>query len=254
MGKRSLLLLFLVFSLPLAAQTASSYRVNKNFLLGKTDYHKEFGFMKVTADHATKPLFLKEETYLAFIEMYEAAKKEGISLRIISGTRNFHEQKAIWERKWKAFSDLTSEERMQKILEFSSMPGTSRHHWGTDMDLNNLENSYFESGKGKLEYEWLTRNAEKFGFYQVYTSKDAGRTGYAEEKWHWSYLPLADLYLRLYNELVEYSDIADFKGAELAEQINMIPHYVNGISIDSPPKPLLAALPEEESSLIQPQE
>ena len=51
------------------------------------------------------------------------------------------------------------------------MPSTSRHHWGTDIDLNSLNNSYFSSGKGLKEYDWLTTNANHYGFYQVYTDE-----------------------------------------------------------------------------------
>ena len=98
------------------------------------------------------------------------------------------------------------------------MPTTSRHHWGTDIDLNSLSNSYFEQGKGKKEYEWLIENANKYGFYQVYTSKENGRTGYNLEKWHWSYLPLASEYLKFYNANITYKDISGFKGSEYSEE------------------------------------
>ena len=80
--------------------------------------------------------------------MVEAAEKEGISFKIISGTRNYFEQKAIWERKWQKYTALEPIERAKKILEYSSMPSSSRHHWGTDIDLNSLNNSYFNNGKG----------------------------------------------------------------------------------------------------------
>ena len=49
--------------------------------------------------------------------MYNAAKKEGIALKIISGTRNFNEQKTIWERKWKRYKSLDPIERAQMILD-----------------------------------------------------------------------------------------------------------------------------------------
>lgn len=110
------------------------------------------------------------------------------------------------------------------------MPSTSRHHWGTDMDLNSLNNSYFASGKGKKIYDWLTNNAYKYGFYQVYTDKVNGRTGYNLERWHWSYLPLASAYLEQYNTTINYSDIISFEGSDLAEEIKVIPEFVNGVS------------------------
>jgi LAS superfamily LD-carboxypeptidase LdcB len=121
------------------------------------------------------------------------------------------------------------EKRAKLILLYSSMPGTSRHHWGTDMDLNSLENSYFDSGEGLKIYQWLTTHAAKFGFCQPYTSKAAGRTGYEEEKWHWSYWPLSKKLLSDYVKSVRYSDIKGFEGSKTAKSINAIEKYVQGI-------------------------
>lgn len=220
--------------------------VNKNHLTGKIDYRLDVDFVKLDPEHAAKTLYLRKETYAAFVEMYNAAKKDGIELRIISGTRNFEEQKKIWEKKWNTHSHIEAEERTAKILEFSSMPATSRHHWGTEVDLNHLQNDYYDSGKGKKEYEWLSKNAEKFGFFQVYSSQEVGRPGYSEEKWHWSYLPLANHFLKMYNIFVNYSDISDFDGANLAEECRLIENYVNGISPNFPQKIVLTTLPSEE--------
>jgi LAS superfamily LD-carboxypeptidase LdcB len=110
------------------------------------------------------------------------------------------------------------------------MPTTSRHHWGTDMDINSLENSYFESGQGLKEYNWLKKNASKYGFCQVYTDKKTvARDGYQLEKWHWSYIPLASQYLKKYNQLIDYSLIQGFQASNLASKLRAIEEYVNGI-------------------------
>lgn len=207
------------------------YNYTKDFVLGKFNYKSDSTFIKINSNHSSKVIYLNKDVYIAFKEMHTSAKKDGIKLIIVSGTRNFYEQKSIWERKWNKYKNLKPLERAQKILEYSSMPTTSRHHWGTDMDLNNLNNSYFEKGKGKKEYEWLLKNANDFGFYQVYTNKENGRTGYNLEKWHWSYLPLASKYLNYYNQNITYLDISGFKGSELAEKAKMITEYVNGISL-----------------------
>ncbi|MDD7915363.1 M15 family metallopeptidase [Polaribacter ponticola] len=204
--------------------------IDKNFVLGKFNYRKDTSFVKVKNLHASKTIYLNKEVYDALVKMYEAAKADNINLRIISGTRNFYEQKSIWERKWKKYNNLSPIKRAQKILEYSSMPSTSRHHWGTDLDLSNLNNSYFDKGRGKKEYEWLKNNAKKYGFHQVYTSKDKGITGYNMEKWHWSFMPLAKQYLNYYNKNITEEDIERFKGSEFAEELNIIKNYVNGIS------------------------
>ncbi len=202
-----------------------------NHLLGKFDYAKDPFFISVEAEHCSKPMYLQKETYKKFKEMYAAAKKDGISLKIISGTRNFNEQKAIWERKWNTnIQTMDSLKAAKTILLYSSMPTTSRHHWGTDMDINSLENSYFASGQGLKEYTWLKKNASKFGFCQVYTDKkNTDRTGYEMEKWHWSYIPISSHYLKKYEELITYKQVKGFKASELAPKLKSIEDYVKGI-------------------------
>lgn len=200
-------------------------------LLGKFNYRLDPKFIAVESKYCSKPMYLQKETYQKFKEMHEAAKKDGVTLIIISGTRNFSEQKGIWDGKWgKYIASMDSLSAAKTILRFSSMPTTSRHHWGTDIDINSLDNNYFTSGKGLKEYEWLKKNAARFGFCQVYTDKvTTKRTGYEMEKWHWSYLPIAKTYLKQYKELITYKEIKGFTGAYLAPKLRAIDDYVNGI-------------------------
>ncbi|PQJ73669.1 hypothetical protein BTO14_02380 [Polaribacter butkevichii] len=205
--------------------------LTKNYVLGKFDYTKNPDFVIVPKENSSKKIYLRKEVLTAFLKMKNAAQKEGITLKVISGTRNFEHQKNIWNYKWNVkFKNLAPLKRAQKILEYSSMPSTSRHHWGTDLDLNSLSNTHFLHGQGKKTYDWLLKNAARFGFHQVYTSKENGRTGYHEEKWHWSYTPLSTLYLKFYNDNVILKDINGFKGHTFAKDLNVIQAYVNGIN------------------------
>ena len=121
--------------------------------------------------------------------------------------------------------------RFKKILEYSAAPTTSRHHWGTDIDINDADPEYFETEQGKKEYEWLKANAPEFGFCQVYNTKDEGRmSGYNEEKWHWSYLPLAITLTQEYKEIVKEKDIFGFPGDEFVAEQNLIEDYVLSIN------------------------
>ena len=204
--------------------------LNKNYVLGKFDYQKDSSFSKVSKEFSNKIIYLRKETLNAFLLMQKSAKEENIHLKIISGTRNFEHQKRIWNYKWnEKYKNIPIEKRAKKILEFSSMPSTSRHHWGTDIDLISLSNSYFSFGKGKTAYDWLIKNASKFGFFQPYISKENGRTGYNEEKWHWSYAPLSLKYIKYYNENITYKDIIGFEGSKSASELKVIENYVNGI-------------------------
>ena len=216
------------------------------YIMGKFEPTKHLKFIQVAPEHANgrKDRWLRKETYAAFLNMHAAARKEGIELKILSATRNFATQKIIWEGKWTGkrlheskenLAETTADptKRANKILRWSSMPGTSRHHWGTDMDLNAFNNAFFEKGAGLKMYNWMVENASKFGFCQPYSPKDNNRpNGYNEEKWHWSYLPLAkkltaQAKLRLEDEMIK-----GFKGAETAVSIGVVEKFILGINVD----------------------
>ena len=112
------------------------------------------------------------------------------------------------------------------------MPGTSRHHWGTDIDINSLNNDYFASGRGKKEYEWLRDNAHEFGFCQPYSEKGEERMyGYEMEKWHWSYIPLAKDYLKFYKLKIGSENLNGIEGSGILPFERTL-EYVTGISSD----------------------
>lgn len=209
--------------------------VDLSIVMGKFEpsEHPSFQLIdKIFADR--EGLYLQKETYESFKQMSAAAVKQGIKLTIRSATRNFEYQRGIWERKWDANKknqqDINAKTNALKILEYSSMPSTSRHHWGTDIDLNSFENSWFESGEGLKLYNWMIENAKDYGFCQVYTPKDDSRPeGYNEEKWHWSYLPIANEYFKIAEEHVKDGMITGFKGAEVAENIGVVEKYILGI-------------------------
>ena len=216
--------------------------IDKIHILGKFNPENDEAFIEASLKYANrKGLFVRKEAYEAFIKMHAAAKEADIDLTIVSATRNFYYQKGIWERKWngqrivegknlaKEVSDPV--ERARIILRYSSMPGTSRHHWGTDIDLNSVNNSYFDTPQGIKTYNWLKSNAANFGFCQTYTPKGELRpTGYEEEKWHWSYMPLAKDYLELFKNEVTYEDLKGFEGCEAAKQLQVIEKYVMAIN------------------------
>lgn len=202
----------------------------KVYLLGNFDPSEQENFVEIAPEHIIPQIkmYLRKETYDAFLRMAEAAQKDKINLKIASAARNFNYQKTLWERKWNNFLYLSERERFQKILEYSAAPGTSRHHWGTDIDINSAEPAYFDFGQGNKEYIWLAINAPFFGFCQTY---NAGRTnGYHEEKWHWSYLPLSGEFTREYATLVKVEDVKGFLGDQYVAELNLIRDYVLSIN------------------------
>ncbi|MEM9545022.1 MAG: M15 family metallopeptidase [Bacteroidota bacterium] len=214
-----------------------------DYCMGKFEPVNHEDFELIPTQYADRGgLYLRKDVLEAYIKMYNAAKKDGIALQIRSATRNFNYQKGIWERKWTGATKLSDGtnaakdiqnpvERALKILEYSSMPGTSRHHWGTDIDLNSFSNAYFEKGEGKLIYDWLSNNAATYGFCQSYTPKGSERpTGYNEEKWHWTYQVLGKEITLYARQNLKNAMITGFQGAETAGVVDVVGNYVLGIN------------------------
>nr|WP_321231782.1 M15 family metallopeptidase [uncultured Psychroserpens sp.] len=154
---------------------------------------------------------LRKEAYDAFLRLTTEALKSDIRIQSVSSYRSFSHQNRIWERKYKRniANGLSPKKSIKKIIEYSTIPGTSRHHWGTDIDLidanvkqpsNVLNPAHFEgTGCFSKFKNWMDEHANDFGFYLVYTNKDK-RKGFKYEPWHYSYKPLSKSYLNDYQK------------------------------------------------------
>ncbi|MEM6721383.1 MAG: M15 family metallopeptidase [Bacteroidota bacterium] len=155
---------------------------------------------------------IRKEAYDAFINMRTAAAKEDIDIHVVSSYRNYAHQNRIWERKYKRYTKqgLSPIKVLKKIIEYSTIPGTSRHHWATDIDIIDKNSTYSGDvlvpkkfhGDGpfcKLR-EWLEKNANSFGYYITYTDRH-DRKGFKYEPWHYSYAPLSIPMLKEYRKL-----------------------------------------------------
>ena len=152
----------------------------------------------------------------AFSELRGDAARAGFELVIASGFRSFGRQLEIWNGKASGvrpvhddvggevkMADLSPRNRLHAILRFSALPGTSRHHWGTDMDVFDhaaVESTYsVQLTPGEVApggvfdpfHRWLDERiaaGESHGFHRPY-AEDCG--GVAPERWHLSYAPIA---------------------------------------------------------------
>ena len=160
---------------------------------------------------------LRKEAAKAFENMRGEALKEGIDLYSVSSYRSFQDQKRIWNNKYIRFTGEGSspEEAISRIIEYSTIPGTSRHHWGTDIDV--VDGNQDVSGDRLLAHlfgegqpyeklkSWLDTHASKYGFLEVYTNLPE-RKGFKYEPWHLSYEPLSKPFLKRYME-IDFSEL-----------------------------------------------
>ena len=191
--------LFLCLSMYTSAQ-----HIDPLFVLGKT----------------SPPLVgsMQEEVYEAYERMRQAAAKEGIDIKVVSAHRSYHRQREIWNAKYKTLTlqGLPAKDAIQEIIAYSTLPGTSRHHWGTDIDIIDnanpqsgdvlLAEKFYGDGPSSALRSWMNRNAADYGFLEVYTDHP-NRKGFAHEPWHYTYHSLSKAYLEvLTNQVI--SEIA----------------------------------------------
>lgn len=157
-----------------------------------------------------------KKVVMPFLDLRLEAARAGFDLRILSGFRSFERQLSIWNRKARGelpvldsdanpldIEAFNGKELVFAILRWSALPGASRHHWGTDLDVFDeasrpegyeveLVPEEVNSGKmfGPL-HDWLDLRisaSEAFGFFRPY---DLDRSGVAPERWHLSCGPVA---------------------------------------------------------------
>lgn len=148
-------------------------------------------------------------------QLAASAADAGFRLQIASAWRGFERQQAIWNGKANGqrpvldaqgkrceISMLSEEELLFAMLRWSAIPGCSRHHWGTDLDV-------FDASAVPPDYQlqltvaeceqdgpfaalhcWLDGKLAEPGsvFFRPY---DQDRGGIAPEPWHLSCRPLA---------------------------------------------------------------
>ena len=155
---------------------------------------------------------LHPEAAAAFLGLRAQARRSGIDLRPSSSFRDFERQLRIWNEKYHGRrplldaagrvldrAQLDDEQTVQAILLWSALPGASRHHWGTEVDVfdraampvgqPHLVPAEFAPG-GIFEKlgAWLPRHCADFGFFLPY---DLDRGGVQPEPWHLSYAPVS---------------------------------------------------------------
>lgn len=130
---------------------------------------------------------LTKETEIAFNQMKEQARKDGINLTVVSGFRSYASQKSI-------YNNYVSRDGREKADRYSARAGHSEHQTGLALDINSLSTDFEYTKEGK----WLSAHASEFGFILRYPKNKESITGYMYEPWHFRYVRI-DLAKKLYN-------------------------------------------------------
>jgi LAS superfamily LD-carboxypeptidase LdcB len=190
--------------------------LNEDELTGRTCTH-------ISAVDDPKCL-LHAQAVTPFLNLRRAAAADGIDLEPLSSFRGFDRQLAIWNGKFSGERPmldaagtrleggaLSPKERVDAILMWSALPGASRHHWGTDLDVvdrNAAAGDYqikltpdeFAPGGPFAALDgWLEIHAPRFGFFRPFKGE---RSGVRPEPWHLSFAPIAEKARRLLSPAV----------------------------------------------------
>lgn len=208
---------------------------------------------------------LHREVVQPFLAMRAAARRDGIDLVPTSSFRDFGRQLAIWNGKCRGERELRSasgelldaralseDELVETILIWSALPGASRHHWGTDMDVIDsaalpagyvvqlVPEEYAPGGIFARLNQWLDENAARHGFFRPYA---VFRGGVRPEPWHLSYAPVAEVAQRQFSsELLQQALAAgemDAVEAVRRQLPQIMERYVR--NIDAPPASMTGA-------------
>jgi LAS superfamily LD-carboxypeptidase LdcB len=195
--------------MPSPADTAAPLAFSEAFLTGRD----------ARPLAARGDLLLLPEVWAAFDRLAAAARTAGFELRVASAYRSFSRQLQIFNGKARGerptlddrdepveLDALPVAERIGAILRFSALPGASRHHFGTDIDVYDAAATPRDYRLALSQAEvcacglfdplhcWLDERiarGEAHGFYRPY---DRDRGGVAPERWHLSYAPLAAVF------------------------------------------------------------
>ncbi|MCK3658682.1 peptidase M15 [Pasteurellaceae bacterium Pebbles2] len=187
-------------------------QLSPEMLTGKSRAHLEH-LPTVHSQHH----FLQAQALKAFQSLQQCALQNGFNLQPASTFRDFERQKLIWNSKFNGerkvhddhgnaldLSVLSEWEKAQAILRWSAMPGASRHHWGTEIDIFDpdllpqgqplqLEPWEYEQGGYFFELtQFLQEKLPHFDFYFPFVQSEKN-TEVGCEPWHISYFPLAQI-------------------------------------------------------------
>jgi len=179
--------------------------MNKLELTGRVDSHIRY-LQSVS-------LAAEESTVSSFLNMKEEAEKAGIVLSAFSSFRDYKSQMGIWNSKYTGqrplynsdgeildYNTLSPLQVVFAVLSWSALPGASRHHWGTEIDVIDtaavpddyevklIPEEYKIGGIFYRLHGWLEENMDRFGFFKPYREF---RGGVCEEPWHLSYAPVS---------------------------------------------------------------
>lgn len=152
--------------------------VNKYYFLGE-DY-VPLNLETINSKYSSGSKKMESSARIAFEAMAKDARLEGYTIRAVSTYRSYSYQKSL-------YSNYVKNDGVEAADTYSARAGFSEHQTGLAVDVDNARESYTSFGETK-EFEWMLKNAYKYGFILRYTKDNEFITGYKDEPWHYRYV------------------------------------------------------------------
>ena len=170
--------------------------VNKFYYL-EEDFKPE-NIITVTNEYTRDTARLNKLAYENFVKMADAAKEEGLTLKITTGYRDYYFQRTL-------YNNYVRSDGVKLADTYSARPGFSEHQLGYSADLTNKNIVGFDKFEYTEEYKWLQDNAYKYGFIMRYPKDKEYITGYQFESWHYRYVG-NDIAKYIYENNITYEE------------------------------------------------
>ena len=181
----------------------------------------------------------------SWLLLRENALQQGFDLAAASAYRSFSRQLTLWNEKARGerpildlhenpvdITTLSERDILFSILQWSALPGASRHHWGSEIDIYErslLPKDYhlkltleetMEGGVLGEFYDWLNMqfaDGSYCGFFRPYYP--ASRCSFGCEPWHLSCIEVASSFEKLLDKKSLYAFYESSGEIELQQSI-----------------------------------
>ena len=158
---------------------------------------KQHNLVNMRREHTVndgKQYLMQSGAYEKYVQMFDAAKKEGLSLRALSTYRTEAYQGGLYNNKVRTSGKVYADN-------YSARPGHSEHQTGLAVDINSTRVAFEYSG----EFKWLQKHAHEYGYILRYPKGKEWITGYSYEPWHYRYVGV-DAATKIYEKGITYEE------------------------------------------------
>lgn len=159
--------------------------------------YEQYNLVNMSREHTVndgKQYLLAGVAYENYIKMSDAAKKDGLSMKVLSAYRTENYQRNLYNNKVRTIGRVNADN-------YSARPGHSEHQTGLAVDISSTKGTF----EYTPEFKWLQKHAHEYGYILRYPKGKEWITGYSYEPWHYRYVGV-DAAKIIYEEGITYEE------------------------------------------------